>query len=493
MLYELIQSMTQSEKRYFKLHASRLYKKKELPLIELFDIIAQQSSYNEELVKSSFDSDFFAQKKKVLYDKVLDSLKSFHKGSNAHSQLDDFLATFRILLSKSVYKQAHKTLKQARKLAEKYELFTELIRINQAETEFYVATANTATLQTHIVKMRKEIPRLVQLLDDRQIIENTYVNFVKVNSEREFVRSKLELKSLEASANQIIHLDADKVESFHVKILAYYTKGVFYYLSGDLVEGVKWFEKQIAAFEKQPQFSSELQFELARALANCALLSLRTEDPSSFDKCFSQLMNISGKTRRLNNQLNYWRYVLKFSYMVKKGSYNEAIMFSKTSPLIDKLEIEFETENVLVTERYLMLFGKVQAYMILGQNKDALQVINAFLNSPSSDDKQDAFIFIRFLFLFVHLELDNTDIVENGLRSLERYLKQKGRLFEFEEHTLKLLSGLCETNEKRLAADSLRKYQRTLLDLKKDSFERNATINFDLVQWLEYKLSDDTK
>ncbi|NRA93519.1 MAG: hypothetical protein HRU26_12720, partial [Psychroserpens sp.] len=99
----------------------------------------------------------------------------------------------------------------------------------------------------------------------------------------------------------------------------------------------------------------------------------------------------------------------------------------------------------------------------------------------------------RFLFLFVHLELDNTDIVENGLRSLERYLKQKGRLFEFEEHTLKLLSGLCETNDKRLAADSLRKYQTTLLDLKKDPFERNATINFDLVQWLEYKLSDDTK
>ena len=151
-------------------------------------------------------------------------------------------------------------------------------------------------------------------------------------------------------------------------------------------------------------------------------------------------MNISGKTRRLNNQLNYWRYVLKFSYMVKKGSYNEAIMFSKTSPLIDKLEIEFETENVLVTERYLMLFGKVQAYMMLGQNKDALQVINAFLNSPSSDDKQDAFIFIRFLFLFVHLELDNTDIVENKEEEniVEAEIDNKG-----EEET-KLLNDINE-------------------------------------------------
>ena len=62
MLYELIQSMTQNEKRYFKLHASRLYKKEELPLIDLFDLISKQTCYNEAAIKSSFGSTYFAQK-----------------------------------------------------------------------------------------------------------------------------------------------------------------------------------------------------------------------------------------------------------------------------------------------------------------------------------------------------------------------------------------------------------------------------------------------
>lgn len=145
--------------------------------------------------------------------------------------------------------------------------------------------------------------------------------------------------------------------------------------------------------------------------------------------------------------------------------------------------------NVLVTERYIMLFGKVQAHMMLGQNKEALRLINAFLNSPSADDKQDAFIFIRFLFLFVYQELGDTDTVENGIRSLELYLKQQGRIFQFEEKTLKLLTELCQTNDQRIVSERWKKYQITLLELKKDPFERDATLNFDLVDWLEFKLS----
>ena len=209
----------------------------------------------------------------------------------------------------------------------------------------------------------------------------------------------------------MIRLDTDKIHSFQAKVKAYYTKGVYYYLSGDFIESLKWFEKQIEAFEQNPQFNIEFQFEKARALANCALISLRINTETSFNRCFTGLNDFNAKTRRLSNQINYWCYVLKFSQIVKNGGYKEALDFSETAPLVNTLEVKFEAENVLVTERYLMLLGKIQAHMMLGENKNALRLINSFLNSPSAETKQDAYIFIRFLFLFIHQELGKTEYV----------------------------------------------------------------------------------
>jgi hypothetical protein len=488
MLYELIQSMSQSEKRYFKIYASHIYKKENRPLLKLFDLIAQQSKYNETKLKASFGGTHFAQKKMLLQYKLMNSLKSFHQGKNAHSIIDECLAEFRILLNKSIFKYAEKKLKKAKQIAENFELFTELIRIKQAETELYVATTNADTLDKHIKNMRLEIPELVQLLDKELIIENAYIHFVKANSEREFIRNKEELENLKKSTTQIFKINTEQIGSFHSKIQFYYTKGLYHYLSGDFTESLKWFKKQDQSFTEHPHINSEFQFEQARTLANISLLSIKTKSLDSFGKSYADLKNCIGKTQRLKNQINYWCYVLKFSQMVEKGDYQHAIEFSTENHQLDQLEIKFEIENILATERNLMLFGRVKSQMMLGQNKKALYLINTFLNSPHSESQQDAYILIRFLFLIIHLELENTDVVESGIRSLERYLKQKKRFFLFEETTIDLLSKLCITSNKKMNGNLWNDYRKKLSKFKQDPFERNATVNFNLVEWLELKI-----
>ena len=488
MVYELIQSMSQNEKRYFKIHASRIYKKENKPLLKLFDLIAKQPKYNEKKLKASFGAIHFAQKKMLLQYKLMDSLKSFHKGKNAHSSLDDLLAEFRILLNKALFKPAAKKLKKAKQIADDFELFTELIRIKQAETELHVATTNTKTLEKHIKNMRHEIPQLVQLLDKELIIENAYVQFVKANSEREFIRNKEELEHLKKSANQIFKINTEEIGSFKSKIQLYYTKGIYYYLTGDFTESLKWFKKQEQSFIEYPNINSEFLFEQARTFANISLLSIKTKSYNSFKQSYIDLKGCIGKTQHLNNQINYWCYVLKFSQMVEKGDYQIAIEFSTENNQLDQLEIKFEVENILATERNIMLFGKVKSQMMLGQNKNALHLINSFLNSTSSENQQDAYILIRFLFLIIHIELGNIDIVENGIRSLERYLKQTKRFFLFEESTINTLNNLCvstNTNQTKIIWND---YQKKIFEFNQDPFERNATVNFNLEEWLTLKI-----
>jgi len=58
-LFSLIQTLTKSEKRFFKLNSS--LQSGEKNYLKLFDFIEKQSSYNEEELKAYFSKEKFIQ------------------------------------------------------------------------------------------------------------------------------------------------------------------------------------------------------------------------------------------------------------------------------------------------------------------------------------------------------------------------------------------------------------------------------------------------
>jgi len=480
--------MSQSEKRYFKLFVSRFYNSGGEQWIVLFDLMQEMAEYDEVKLKTLVGERFFAQKKKTLEGKVLDSLKSFHRGKNVRSNLSELLAEFKILLNKSMFIHARKKILKAEKLAVKNELFSWVMLIKQAKTELFVATSNTGLLTSHIEGMRMEIPLLVSSIDFSLLIENIYVQFVKVNSERQFVRTSGEFKELNRSANKAFEIDVMEAKSFKSKIQLYYIYGIYYYLLGDFSESLVWFKKQVELFDNEPQLNVEFIYERARALANVSLLSIQCD---VYDNdTFEVLKLLSCKTKQLNNYVNYWCFTLTFFRLIKSKEYVEAIEFLLMSSSIKRLEERFESKNIFGTERNIVFLGKIKALMMLGRNGEALNGINTFLNKHESVNELDTYIFARLLFLFVHLDIGNIDVVENGIRSLKRFLVQEERLFEFESSTLVFMSEICGGLKKSEQLVIWKQYQNKILDFKQQRFERNATVNFDISHWIDLKIAN---
>ena len=79
-LFELIKSLTKSEKRFFKLQSSLQSGDKNY--IRLFDTIDKMSEYDEEEVKSAFKGEKFIKhlpsEKNHLYKVILKALRSFY-------------------------------------------------------------------------------------------------------------------------------------------------------------------------------------------------------------------------------------------------------------------------------------------------------------------------------------------------------------------------------------------------------------------------------
>ena len=61
-LFELIKSLTKSEKRYFKVYSAQQTKNNSNNYILLFDAIDRQEVYNEEKIKRKFRNHTFGKK-----------------------------------------------------------------------------------------------------------------------------------------------------------------------------------------------------------------------------------------------------------------------------------------------------------------------------------------------------------------------------------------------------------------------------------------------
>ena len=86
-LFELVQSMTMSEKRYFKIYSSKHVIGQSNDYVLLFDFIDKSIYYEEdELLRQSFVKNLSAEKN-YLYNLVLKSLNAFHASLNSKTKI----------------------------------------------------------------------------------------------------------------------------------------------------------------------------------------------------------------------------------------------------------------------------------------------------------------------------------------------------------------------------------------------------------------------
>lgn len=133
-LYQLIRSMTAAEKRYFKRH----YASSKNQTTKLFDFInGMDTSYDEELVKSNFETSTVSKNLKVykvqLFKLILKSLTSHRHSKNIKSKIRNGLEAVDILVEKKLYEAAFDKLKQLRTICQENQAFTYLLEISEEE------------------------------------------------------------------------------------------------------------------------------------------------------------------------------------------------------------------------------------------------------------------------------------------------------------------------------------------------------------------------
>ena len=98
-LFDLVKSLSKSEKRFFKLSSSLQTGEKNY--LQIFDAIEKQSSYDEAALKKQFAKETFVKhfpsEKNHLYKTILKSLRGFHADNSINSVLKQEIKNVEIL------------------------------------------------------------------------------------------------------------------------------------------------------------------------------------------------------------------------------------------------------------------------------------------------------------------------------------------------------------------------------------------------------------
>jgi hypothetical protein len=130
-LFQLIKSLEKSEKRNFKLYATRNSSSDELKSVQLFDALDKMDYYDEGILlkkNESIKKQQLSNLKAHLYKQILSSLRLINDESidiTLHEQMD----YARILYNKGLYHQSLKVLDRLKEQAKTHNQFTYLQQV----------------------------------------------------------------------------------------------------------------------------------------------------------------------------------------------------------------------------------------------------------------------------------------------------------------------------------------------------------------------------
>ena len=483
-LHTFIHSLTQNEKRYFKLQASLGFEGTRKSYWQLYELIHGQKNYDEKSIKSQIGSHRFAQQKKDLEEKLLESLRNYHAGKTVVELVNFELKNYRIYSEKGLSKRAVKCLIKAEELARRYEMYPELLRIFEDSIPIIVNSASPSQIKAQIQSIRQEIPIIQQKIELSFLIQQDYLYFITLNKENEFLRRE----EVANAALDLISQLSDKISNCNLSALSqaqfHYLCGLGYFLCGQFSESQNAFFKEFQTYEQFPIIKTTQKDSYVKCLGNNALLSITLSQEAKLDSWFSTNTKIN-ILEHDNNIVVLYEHILNIRLFIKKSQWLTAFQYILKNLDLKGQSLSIFNQISMKTEADYMFFDILRIYLEMNEYYEANQHLNYYLNNVDVTQKIDNYIMARIVFVYLQLIQREFSVAESEWRSLKRFIKKNKRDFIFEKLNLKCLSRLILHPIKEKQQKILQKFILELENLKMHREGRMTMFTFDLSEWLK--------
>ena len=423
-LFELVKSLTKSEKRYFKLFSSWHVLGDGNSYVKLFDALTRQKTYDEGTLKRSLQVPRLDLLKNHLYKSILQSLSDFHSNSSVNAQIQNLIFQSEILYKRGLKKAADKILHKAEYLAlehEKHEylLIASSIKANNA-LEFVDMEEMNNFVESGIKKEKKSYEVFKNTSDYR----NLAIKIGVLDQSPEVVSTNATLKQ------KLKQLFGDQLLKKSNSAYTASAKKHFYNLHYKrFLSENKWNEESCSILKEWVDYLEKKP-------------NTRNNLPELYLKALGRLLgayNFTGK--QFEAEITYSRGLNFYKSLPKKSvskSIQQAFASVTTNYMGGQLYF-FKPENCIlafndmnhpafpgVANKELNIVGYINlsfSYFFLEKYREALSCLNKIL-SIKSDFRTDVQALARTLSLIVHFEMKNNESLPYLSKSVERWLEK---------------------------------------------------------------------
>jgi len=492
-LFELIQSLSQTEKRYFKVFASRhvLGEKNNYEL--LFDAIEKQKKYDEKELKEQFSNSSFINRfpaaKNYLYDLILKSLSAYNFNHSLKDRIHNLIQYLEILFDKGLFDHAQKIHKRARELAYLHESFLHIYELHGWEMRLLRSQSYQGNIQEKMDVIYNEMALVSEKLKNVSQYDHLSKKlFVQIYREG-FIRSKAE-KQL---AQQIIQnpLLKDEKLALSFKARSFFNLSLYAYYSANnqYAKAYIYAKKNLEQLEANQHVIAESPAQFSSAIQIMFTCELNLKKYKDCGLTIDKMDLIPEEPISVYSDALLSKFTFQLSVIIRTGDFENGLSVIAETKKLSK-NLSQKTPN---RQRVTVLNFAV-AYTYFGMEnfsaaKTYLSKIIYDIDGPSVDLRSDIQCFSRVLNLITQYELGATDMIEYALKSTYRFLYKRDRLYEVEALVIgfvrKSLSG-NNTPQQLIAAFKVLK--QDMEKATKNPHERRALDYFDILSWLESKI-----
>jgi hypothetical protein len=491
-LFQLIKSISKSEKRNFKLYANRISSEKETKFLQLFDVLDKMEEYNEtSILKKAKDIKHsqLPNLKAHLYKQLLTSLRLTQINHDISISIREQIDHAKVLYNKGLYNQSLRILDKTKTLARKNKkniLEFEIIQFEKLIESQYI----TKSIETRAEEITREATEISKTMDGVVYFSNMSIRLYGLYLKVGYVRNEKDLLMVKEFFNtNLIPHDINNL-SFFEKLYLFQSYVWYYLIIQDFLMCYKYAKKWVDLFLLNPDMINIHMDLYLKGLNNVLVALFYTNHVSNFKKHLRLLRKLENEEQfkhnsNLNILLQLFLFVHRINRHFMEGTFNKGLhLVPKIERFLD--ENKFGMDN----HRALIFYYKIAClYFGNGQYREAIKYLNRISDVRDTSLRGDIHCFGRILNLISHYELEHTELLEYQIRSTYRFLAKTNDLQEVQKYILRFLRKLSTISPDQLKEE----LKKSRIDLEKwvnDPYEKRAFLYLDLISWLDSKIQN---
>ncbi len=449
-LFDLIQSLSPAEKRYFRLITSAAGTEGGV-MLRIYDILEKMEVFDEELLKKKLKDPALlknlSSNKLKLRERLADVVTEFNYQTGIVAEIKFLIRKAEVLFERNLASLGYDVLLKARTKAELYDLPLLQLEINTIENKFMqskpgVLEQNNAA---GIVLLKK--------------MQNIYEYYNEVTNYVQVIRANG--LSSPAFTQQINKMDAMALFSDEEYPQTFLAKDQFYSIRVQIARNrrnqadfYKWTQKLLSLWNANPQMK---ELYPVRFVHSSQVLQLLVQDIWDEPKqpaidfrnaCFEQLemhRTFLKKHRANNLPIAHMELDIICAQMLLYSAFK---MGKELATFYDNIIYTLTPKNYKVNTYYLATVKVVfaQNFFALADYNRTLDCVNQVMNEKS-DAYNSANYTMSFINILVHLQLKNDTLIDNLLQQLQRWLDKTNLKQEDEKKLIQFLKKYAATNE----------------------------------------------